>query len=98
MQKICLLFLLTVLLSCESDNEHFCSKYQFYFNRLTEPGVLPFSQLKPQLKKDLKKNSKAADDAKMALFVIQDIEIGLKKDSETARDYCMRRQRWQGYR
>lgn len=98
MFRLGVVVLCLLCIACEDENEHFCSKYQFYHNRLTEPGVLAFSQLKPQLNRDLKKKSKAADDAKMALLVIRDIELGLIKKSESARDYCLRRKRWEVYK
>ncbi|GAA6153850.1 hypothetical protein [Pseudoteredinibacter isoporae] len=81
----------------ESGHEHFCSKYQYLHGKLTEPGVLPFMTLKRMLRQELNDPSKR-DDAKMALFVISDIERGVIRESETPRDYCLRRKRWESYR
>lgn len=81
----------------ESGHEHFCSKYQYLHGKLTEPGVLPFMTLKRMLRQELNDPGKR-DDAKMALFVISDIERGVIREKESPRDYCLRRKRWESYR
>ncbi|MBB6521179.1 hypothetical protein [Pseudoteredinibacter isoporae] len=93
-----LVFLFVGLQGCgESGHEHFCSKYQYLHGKLTEPGVLPFMTLKRMLRQELNDPAKR-DDAKMALFVISDIERGVIRESEEPRDYCLRRKRWESYR
>ncbi|BFM16444.1 hypothetical protein R50073_26270 [Maricurvus nonylphenolicus] len=86
-----------MLVGCESENEHFCAKYQYYYRELTAPGILPIRDLREQLEKDLAK-SPDSDPTKMALFVLNDIEADIKPEAEEPRDYCMRRQRWTRYR
>lgn len=81
----------------ESGHEHFCSKYQYLHGKLTEPGVLPFLTLKKMLREELNDPAKR-DEAKLALFVIGDIERGTLRGNETPRDYCLRRKRWEAYR
>lgn len=86
-----------VLLGCESENEHFCAKYQYFYRELTAPGILPLRDLREQLEKDFAK-SPDSDRTKMALFVLDDIEADIKPKAEEPREYCMRRQRWTRYR
>lgn len=81
----------------ESGNEHFCAKYSYFYKELTEPGVLPFMSLRRSLNKELSDLSKR-EDAKIALFVMSDIDRGLKRSSESPQEYCMRRKRWEQYR
>lgn len=99
MRAISSLFLLVFLLSAcgESGQEHFCSKYQYLHNQLSEPDVLPFPILKRQLRDELNDENKR-EDAKMALFVISGMERGQQRANETPRDYCLRAKRWEHYR
>jgi hypothetical protein len=85
-----------ILVGCESENEHFCAKYQYFYRELTAPGILPIRDLREQLEKDLAK-SPDSDPTKMALFVLNDIEADVKPEAEEPREYCMRRQRWTRY-
>ncbi|WP_299979549.1 hypothetical protein [uncultured Pseudoteredinibacter sp.] len=97
-RAVILLLIVLGLQACgESGHEHFCSKYQYLHGKLTEPGVLPFLTLKKMLREELNEPAKR-EDAKMALFVISDIERGLIRGDESPRDYCLRRKRWEAYR
>ncbi|MCV6613929.1 MAG: hypothetical protein OIF35_03055 [Cellvibrionaceae bacterium] len=98
MWRLLLLLGLSLLLgACDgAGSGHFCAKYQFYYDKLHEPGVLPFATLKAQLRADLS-DERSREDAKIALFVIADIERRRKRSAETAREYCMRVERWQDY-
>ncbi len=95
---ILVVFVFTVLLGCESKNEHFCSKYSYFYEQLTAPGILPLSELRRQLEADIRSSNADQERAKMALFVLADVEVGIKPLQETPREYCMRRQLWQRYR
>ncbi len=99
MARLIVLLCITLgLQACgESGHEHFCSKYQYLHGKLTEPGVLPFITLKRMLRQELNEPAKR-EDAKMALFVISDIERGAIRGKESPRDYCLRRKRWESYR
>ncbi len=88
---------LVLLVGCESKNEHFCSKYQYFYRELTAPGILPIRDLRQQLEKDLTNKNRDPERARMALFVLNDIERDMKPKQEEPRDYCMRLQRWSNY-
>jgi len=95
--KALVLFGLAGLLGCESENEHFCSKYSYFTTELTAEGILPYPALKAQLLEDFRKKPDS-DHTKMALFVLEDINRDMRPESESARDYCTRRERWKMYR
>ncbi len=86
------------LMACESENEHFCAKYSYYYKELTQPGLLPYRDLKAQLREELTDPRKDPDRAKIALFVLEDIDNDVVPDHETPQDFCMRRKRCQRYR
>ena len=88
---------LLLLSACESENDHFCSKYSYFTDELTAEGILPLRDLKPQLLEDLRKKPDS-DHTKMALFVLADIDRDMRPANESARDYCVRRERWKMYR
>ncbi len=92
-----ILVILVLLVGCESKNEHFCSKYQYFYRELTAPGILPIRDLRQQLEKDLTNKNRDPERARMALFVLNDIERDMKPKQEEPRDYCMRLQRWSNY-
>ena len=97
MLRGCGLVGMLLLIGCESENEHFCSKYSYFTNELTAEGILPYRDLKEQLEVDLRKKPDS-DHSKMALFVLEDINLDMRPEHETARDYCLRRERWKMYR
>ena len=86
------------LAGCESENEHFCSKYSYFYKELTAPGILPVRELRAQLEGEKKSGGSDRERANMALFVLTDIDRKMKPDNESARDYCLRRKRWERYR
>lgn len=88
---------LLLLSGCESENDHFCSKYSYFTDELTAEGILPYRDLKAQLQEELRKKPDS-DHTKMALFVLEDIDRDMRPANESARDYCMRRERWKMYR
>ncbi len=87
---------LPLLSACESDNEHFCARYQYVYKQLLEPGLPPVSEMRAELQRKL---VKASDDdhARFMLFVLNDYDRQLKPDGEDVRDFCLRRQVWQRY-
>jgi len=92
-----LIFLVVVLLQgCESDNDHFCAKYSFYYGELTQPGILPRQAIRQQLEKKLSLHG--SDKTKMMLFVLNELDADVKRESEPAQEYCLRRQRWKAYK
>ena len=86
-----------ILTGCESDNEHFCSKYSYFTDELTAEGILPYRDLKAQLLEERRKKPDS-DHTKMALFVLEDIDRDIRPANEAPRDYCLRRERWKMYR
>lgn len=87
-----------LLAACESENEHFCAKYSFYYRELTQPGLLPYDDLEEQLRAELHHPGKDPDRARIGLFVLADIVNAAKPIGEDPREYCMRRQLWNRYR
>jgi len=96
--RIVLLGAAVFLAGCESENEHFCSKYSYFYKELTAPGILPLRELRAQLEGEKKKDGADRERANMALFVLADIDRKMKPEHESARDYCLRRKRWERYR
>lgn len=89
--------LLISTLACTPDNEHFCARYQYVYQQLQEDGLPSYSEMKQQLKADLNKPGKDKDQSRFMLFVLQDWYAEFKPEGESARDFCMRMQRWQAY-
>ena len=86
------------LLGCESENEHFCSKYSYFYKELTAPGILPIRDLRAQLEQERDGEGADRQRARMALFVLDEIQADFKPDNEAPRDYCLRRKRWERFR
>ncbi len=86
-----------ILLGCESENEHFCSKYSYFYKELTAPGILPIRDLRAQLERERDGEGADRQRARMALFVLDEIQGELKPDNEAPRDYCLRRKRWERF-
>ncbi len=84
-----------LLSGCESDNEHFCAQYSYYYNELTAPGVLPYRDLRMLLDKDVREDPDSK--SRIALFVLEDIQRGAKPENETPQDFCLRRKRWEQF-
>lgn len=98
-QWILMLGLALLLGACESDNEHFCARYQYVYNQLLdEPDLPPYTDMKQQLLADLAKAKQADDKAKFMLFILEDWHSEMKPAHEDSRDFCMRAKRWQYYR
>ena len=47
--RILLLLLFIMLSACESDNEHFCSKYEYVYKQLNDPELPTYGEMKEQL-------------------------------------------------
>lgn len=86
------------LTGCTSENEHFCAKYSYFYKELTAPGILPIPQLRAQLEKEKSGSGADRERAKMALFVLADVDRDMKPVDEPASEYCLRRKRWEQYR
>lgn len=96
-KKIFLVFLTGFFVACTSDNEHFCVRYEYLYTQLDDPDVPPFSEIYSQLQQDLKDPNKDKNHTKMMLFVLKEFQQGIKPDHESAKDYCVRRKRWEAY-
>jgi len=90
-----LISLMLLLQACESDNDHFCAKYSFYYSELTQPDILPRQAIRQQLEKELIQHD--SDKTKMMLFVLDELDADVKRNSESSQAYCLRRQRWHVY-
>lgn len=95
-------FLLAVvtlaLVACESDNEHFCARYQYVFKQLLEQEDLPsYAEMRAQLLRDMKDPKKKKEQAQFMLFVLDDWNNGLLPEGQEPREMCMQLQRWTAY-
>lgn len=88
---------LLAIVACESENEHFCAKYSYYYRELTQPGLIPYKDIGEQLQAELVNPEKDSDRAKIRLFVLNDIVSDIKPKEESAQDFCMRRKLWERY-
>ncbi len=86
-----------LLMSCESDNEHFCARYQYLYNQLLVEKLPSYGEMKQSLQDTLANPKKDKDQARFMLFVLEDWYSGMKPEGEPARDFCLRMKRWQGY-
>ena len=90
--------LVVILLSgCESDNEHFCARYQYVYNQLLVDNLPSYSEMKQSLQAVLADPKKDHDQARFMLFVLEDWHAEIKPEAESARDFCLRINRWQAY-
>ena len=90
--------LLSLLLSCESDNSHFCARYQYVYGQLLEKDLPPYGEMKYQLLEKIAKSKNGDQQSKFMLFVLEDWYSEFKPQGEPAKDFCMRIKRWQYYR
>lgn len=95
MKNLLVVTCVLALVGCESDNDHFCAKYSYYYTELTQPNILPLFEIKRQLTAELEK--KPSDKTRMMLFVLDEIDAEVKPTSETAQAYCQRRARWTAF-
>ncbi|ARN72755.1 hypothetical protein [Oceanicoccus sagamiensis] len=92
-----LLMAVILLAACESDNEHFCARYQYVYNQLLEDDLPSYGEMKSQLMENLNNPKKDKEQAKFMLFVLEDWYSEMKTPEEDTREFCMRIQRWQAY-
>lgn len=92
---IALLVSLQLLAACESDNEHFCARYQYVYEQLLEDDVPPYQEMRQQLLANRDNPNKDQAQARFMLFVLEDWRAELKLPQESAKEFCMRVKRWQ---
>lgn len=85
------------LAGCADPNEHFCAKYQFFYDELTRPDVMPLILIREQLEDDLNNPKADFEKVTMALFVLTDIEDKRMRHNETPTEFCFRTERWSLY-
>lgn len=86
-----------LLAGCESDNEHFCARYQYVYDQLLVDGLPSYADMRLRLKTDLSDPNKDKDQSRFMLFVLEDWYAEIKPGHESARDFCLRVSRWQAY-
>lgn len=86
------------IVSCESDNEHFCSRYSYVYKQLHDPQLPSYSEMKAQLMAEIKQKKDDNDQPKFMLFVLEDFHNGINPGNEDPQQFCLRVQRWQQYR
>jgi len=98
-QRLFFCALILFVSACEVDeNEHFCARYSMLFDELeTEVDLPSYDEMKEQLTLTLINPDKDPDQAKFMLFVLDDFHFEIKPKAETARDFCMRINRWEAY-
>lgn len=98
MHKMVAVILLAIGISaCESDNEHFCVRYQYLYQQLLEDDLPSYVEMKQQLHKELSDPGKSRDKTRFMLFVLEDWNAQIIPSGESARDFCLRIKRWQQY-
>lgn len=101
MRNVLKFFVLAVLLGsmlgCESDNEHFCARYQYLYDQLLADDVSDYSEMNSQLLDNMSNPDKDREQAKFMHFVLQDWRMEIKPEHEESRKFCMRMKRWQNY-
>lgn len=86
------------MVGCESDNEHFCARYQYLFRQLLDQKDLPsYAEMRAQLLRDMKNPNKKTEQAQFMLFVLEDWNNGLLAEGQQPRELCMQLQRWTAY-
>lgn len=96
--RCCYLGLVLIASACESENEHFCARYQYVYDQLQAEDLPNYSEMKERLLADMDDSKKKREQAKFMLFVLEDWRSGLRQEQESSRDLCMRIKRWQHYR
>lgn len=92
--------LLTVVLvlGCADKNEHFCAKYSYFYNELTQPGILPLPEIRNQLEAEVRDPKKDNDRSRMALLVLDDLQGGFIHSFDDPREFCFEWRRWEKYK
>ncbi len=86
------------LTACESDNEHFCARYQYVYSQLLDESALPsYAEMRERLLQDMKDPDQKIEQAQFMLFVLEDWHNGIKPEGEEPRAFCMRLKRWEAY-
>jgi hypothetical protein len=86
------------LVACSSENQSFCSRYQYLYDQLQEEEDLPtYGEMRQKLTDEINDPSKDKDQSQFMLFVLEDWHSGRKPSQETAKDYCLRTERWKAY-
>ena len=93
-----LILYMAILVACESDNEHFCARYQYVYDQLLDEDIPTYGEMKQQLLLNLNDIKKDKQQAKFMLFVLEDWYSELKPEGESSNAFCMRIKRWQYYK
>lgn len=88
---------ISALMACESDNEHFCSRYEYVYDQLNDPELPSYNDMKQQLQKEIDERPGDNDQQKFMLFVLEDFNIEIKPQHLKPREFCMQSQRWKYY-
>ena len=93
--RLALLLMCFIVVGCTPENEHFCAKYSYFYDELSEPGLLPYRDIKQQLEKDIKESNKDRD--RLMLMVLEDKKSDVFGYKESASEYCLRAGRWKNF-
>lgn len=98
-RRLAALMLMLLVVACESDNDHFCVRYQYVYNQLLDESedLPPYGEMKQQLLENMADPKKEYEQARFMLFVLDDWYFEMIPVQEPSRDFCIRMQRWQGY-
>jgi hypothetical protein len=98
MKRVFFLVLLSLLLSCESDNEHFCARYHYVYDQLLQEDLPPYGEMKQQLLEKIARSKSGDQQSTFMLFVLEDWYLEFKPQGEPSKAFCLRIKRWQHYR
>lgn len=96
--KVITLMPLFLLAACESDNEHFCARYNYVYSQLLNDPQLPsYMEMRQQLEQNLQDPKKKKEQQQFMLFILEEWHSGMKPEAEEPRAFCLRAQRWTAY-
>ena len=95
--RIFLLTAFTALVGCETDNEHFCAKYEYVYNQLDDPELPTYGEMKEQLEKEIAERPNDHDQQKLMLFVLEDYHLEIKPAHLEPQAFCLQSERWKYY-
>lgn len=86
-----------MLIACNSENEHFCARYQYVYEQLLVDGNPSYLDMRQQLQLNAEDPKKNNQQAKFMLFVLEDWNLEIKPEGEDSKRFCMRSKRWDQY-
>lgn len=86
---------LAAVAGCSSDNEHFCTRYQYLYQQLGDATLPPYAQLRAALHNEIQSEGGSDKRSEMMLLALDDYYYEVVPYGESPKEYCMRVKRWQ---